>query len=169
MKAERALAVVARLTESGVSLWLDGGWGVDALLRSQTRPHDDLDLLVRLDDIGQLEDALAQIGYVRVHGAPPLSFEMTDPDGHQIDVHPVRFNHAGDGLYRMASGVDWVYPPDSLSATGKILDRDVPCQTPEMQMLAHTTGYALDAAHRADVEALAERFDLLGAQDNGGG
>ena len=28
-------------------------------------------------------------------------------------------------------------------------------------MLAHIPGYALDAAHRADVEALAERFDLL--------
>jgi hypothetical protein len=44
---------------------------------------------------------------------------------------------------------------------GTILDRDVPCRTPEMQMLAHTTGYALDAAHRADVEAFAKRFDLL--------
>jgi lincosamide nucleotidyltransferase A/C/D/E len=70
MKAERALAVVARLTESGVSLGLDGGWGVDALLGSQTRPHDDLDLIVRLDDVGQLEDALAQIGYVRVAHHP---------------------------------------------------------------------------------------------------
>ena len=69
MEAQWAVAVVARLTESGVSLWLDGGWGVDALLGSQTRPHDDLDLIVRLDDVGQLEDALAQIGYVRVHGA----------------------------------------------------------------------------------------------------
>ena len=161
MEAERAVAIVARLTQSGVSLWLDGGWGVDALLGSQTRPHDDLDLIVRLDDLGQLEDALAQSGYVRVHGAPPLSFEITDPEGHQIDVHPVRFNHAGEGLYRMQNGVDWVYPPGSLSATGRILDRDVPCQTTEMQMLAHTTGYALDTAHRADVEALAERFDLL--------
>ena len=161
MEAQRAVAVVARLTESGVSLWLDGGWGIDALLGSQTRPHDDLDLIVRLDDVRQLEDALAQIGYVRVHGAPPLSFELTDPDGHQIDVHPVRFNDGGEGLYRMQNGVDWVYPPGSLTAMGTILDRDVPCQTPEMQMLAHTTGYALDAAHRADVEALAERFDLL--------
>jgi hypothetical protein len=61
----------------------------------------------------------------------------------------------------MQNGVDWVCPPGSLCATGRILDRDVPCPTPEMQMLAHTTGYALDAAHRADVEALAERFDLL--------
>jgi len=31
----------------------------------------------------------------------------------------------------------------------------------EMQLLAHTTGYALDAAHRGDVDALANRFDLL--------
>jgi hypothetical protein len=97
MEAQRALAIVARLTESGVSLWLDGGWGVDALLGSQTRPHDDLDLIVRLDDVRQLEDALGHSGYVRVHGAPPLSLELTDPDGHQIDVHPVRFNDGGEG------------------------------------------------------------------------
>ena len=98
---------------------------------------------------------------MRVHGAPPLSFELTDADGHQIDVHPVRFNDGGEGLHRMENGVDWVYPPGSLTAMGTILDRDVPFQTPEMQVLAHTTGYALDAAHHADVAALAERFDLL--------
>jgi len=106
-------------------------------------------------------DCLTLIGYVRVHGATPLNFELTDPDGHQVDVHPVRFNDGGEGLYRMESGVDWVYPPGSLTAMGTILDRDVPCQTPEIQLLAQTTGYALDAAHRGDVDALAKRFDLL--------
>jgi hypothetical protein len=29
-----------------------------------------------------------------------------------------------------------------------------------MQMLAHTTGYVLDAAHRNDAVALSERFGL---------
>jgi len=29
-----------------------------------------------------------------------------------------------------------------------------------MQLLSHTTGYALDAAHQRDVAALSERFGL---------
>lgn len=160
MESQRVLDLVSYLDEVGIAVWLDGGWGIDALLETQTRPHDDLDLIARLEDVSQLEEALARVGYARVHGEPPLSFEMTDPLGHQVDVHPVRFNAVGEALYRMSNGDDWVYPPGSLSATGTILGREVRCQTPEMQMLAHTTGYALDAAHRADVSALAERFDL---------
>jgi lincosamide nucleotidyltransferase A/C/D/E len=160
MEAHRVLDLVDCLASSGVTAWLDGGWGVDALLESQTRRHDDLDLIVRLEDVGTLEEALAKVGYSRVHGAPPSSFEMTDAEGHQVDVHPVHFNATGEAIYRMHGGGNWVYPPGSLSATGKILDREVLCQTPEMLMAAHSTGYALDAAHRNDVAALAKRFGL---------
>jgi hypothetical protein len=28
-------------------IWLDGGWGVDALVGEQTREHEDLNLIVR--------------------------------------------------------------------------------------------------------------------------
>ena len=119
-----------------------------------------LDLLVALDDVPQLKKVLGGRGYATAHGAPPFSFEMTDSEGHQVDVHPVRFTTTGDGIYEMTNGNQWIYPPGSLSATGAILDRTVRCQTPEMQMLAHTTGYTLDASHRADVSALSERFNL---------
>lgn len=132
MDGQRVLDLVDGLDDLGIAVWLDGGWGIDALLGTQTRPHDDLDLLVRLDDVPQLVNALAGIGYMRVHGEPPLSFEMTDVQGHQVDIHPVRFTTAGEAIYTMSNGEDWVYPP----------------------------GAALDAAHRDDVAALAERFDL---------
>jgi hypothetical protein len=36
--------VLERLDRAGVPVWLDGGWGVDALVGRQTRPHRDLDL-----------------------------------------------------------------------------------------------------------------------------
>jgi lincosamide nucleotidyltransferase A/C/D/E len=160
MDGRRALDLLSCLDEVGVPAWLDGGWGVDALLGTQRRAHDDLDLLVRLDDVPQLEKALGRMGYARVNGAPPLSFEMTDAEGHQVDVHPMSFSRDGAAIYKMSGGDDWVYPPGSLSATGTILGCAVRCQTPEMQMLAHTTGYALDAAHRDDVAALGERFGL---------
>jgi len=160
MDAFRVLELLARLRASGVSAWLDGGWGVDALLGEQTRSHDDLDLIVRLEDVTPLERALADLGYSRAHGAPPRSFELVDPAGHQVDVHPVIFTASGDATYKMEEGGDWLYPCGSLLATGTILGGAVQCQTPEMQLLAHSTGYALDTAHREDVRRLCERFGL---------
>jgi lincosamide nucleotidyltransferase A/C/D/E len=160
MEAQRVLDLLDCLAELGIPAWLDGGWGVDALLGVQTRPHDDLDLMVRLDDLPELEEGLRRLGYARVHGAPPQSFELIDLAGHRVDVHPVTFHADGEAVYRMANGDDWTYPPGALSGTGTILGRTVPCQTPEMQLFAHATGYALDAAHRTDVAALCQRFGL---------
>src|SRR6478672_2893398 len=48
MSAEDVVAIVTRLQRAGLPVWLDGGWGVDALVRRQTRPHDDLDVVVRI-------------------------------------------------------------------------------------------------------------------------
>jgi len=36
---------------AGVDVWVYGGWGIDALLGEQTRAHDDLDVIIRADDI----------------------------------------------------------------------------------------------------------------------
>ena len=46
MRAQDVLEIVAYLDAAGVRVWLDGGWGVDALLGEQTRPHKDLDIVV---------------------------------------------------------------------------------------------------------------------------
>jgi hypothetical protein len=43
MTAEDALAPYDLFRSQGITVWLDGGWGVDALLGRQTRPHSDLD------------------------------------------------------------------------------------------------------------------------------
>jgi lincosamide nucleotidyltransferase A/C/D/E len=39
------------VTQLGVDLWIDGGWGVDALLGEQTRPHRDLDIAIQQKDV----------------------------------------------------------------------------------------------------------------------
>ena len=50
MNAERVLEILDRLRSHGVTASVDGGWGVDALVGRQTRPHEDLDLVVALGD-----------------------------------------------------------------------------------------------------------------------
>lgn len=82
MGAAEVIDLLSCLERSGITVWVDGGWGVDALLGEQTRDHDDLDLIARLDDVARLQGALAEHGYTAVQGAPPTSFEMVDARGH---------------------------------------------------------------------------------------
>lgn len=160
MAAEQVLALLERLEAAGIRAWVDGGWAVDALLRSQTRSHDDLDLVVRLEDTGALERVLGGLGYSVGSGAAPFSFELVDADGRQVDVHPFATSPSGDGRYRLADGGTWIYPAEGFGGTGRILGREVRCLTPEVVLVNHTTGYALDEDHQRDARALAAYFDL---------
>lgn len=160
MDAGRVLALLAHLEAAGIAAWLDGGWGVDALLGEQTRPHDDLDLVVRLEDVAGLERALGELGFAVGHGGVPLSFELVDAEGHQVDAHPFATTPSGDGRYRLADGGTWIYPAAGFAGVGRILGREVRCLTPEVLLVNHSTGYALDEAHRRDVRTLAQRYGL---------
>jgi lincosamide nucleotidyltransferase A/C/D/E len=160
MDAARVLDLLAQLRARDIPVWLDGGWAVDALLGEQTRPHDDLDLVARLDDSARIEQALNDHGYVLAGGGPPHSFELVDDEGHQVDVHPASFAPNGDGAYRMTSGEDWIYPAEGFRGVGRILGCEVPCLTPEVVMVTHTSAYALDEAHQRDVTALGERYGI---------
>jgi lincosamide nucleotidyltransferase A/C/D/E len=158
MSAEAAIAVVDALETRGVDVWLDGGWGVDALLGTQTRPHDDLDVIVAMHRVAALQKTLRQLGYSLVRGGPPMSFEMTDADGRQVDVHPVVFDEKGDGIYQMVDR-QWLYPAAGFAGVGWILGRRVRCLTPEVQMLCHG-GYELDEDDVRDLRALHDRFGV---------
>src|SRR5207247_10666750 len=54
MSAADVLGVLAALDGRGIPAWLDGGWGIDALLGEQTRPHEDVDLVVPVPDVPAL-------------------------------------------------------------------------------------------------------------------
>jgi lincosamide nucleotidyltransferase A/C/D/E len=48
MVGSRDVIEIADLLQtSGIEVWLDGGWGVDALLGEQTRPRKDVDSIRR--------------------------------------------------------------------------------------------------------------------------
>ena len=161
MTAELAVELLDLLERNDVAVWLEGGWGIDALLERETRVHDDLDVLVRFEDVPALRRLLGGRGYAGGDEDDPLlSFYLVDAKGHQVDVHPFCVTERGDGLYRMESGRDWVYPASAFGGRGRILGREVRCLTPDIQLVCHATGYTLDEAHRRDVLALCERFGL---------
>jgi lincosamide nucleotidyltransferase A/C/D/E len=160
MEAGQVVRLLHRLSSAGVSVWLDGGWGVDALVGEQTREHDDLDLLVARRDVPLLVEKLGYDGYEVAKGALPTCIVLLDGVGRQVDVHPVEFDAAGDGIYRMEDGRDWPYPARGFAGEGVVLGRHaVRCLTADVQILCHA-GYELDETDRADLELLRDRFGV---------
>ena len=159
MTAHDVLDLMDLLDQQGIPAWLDGGWGVDALLGTQTREHDDVDIIVAVADAPLLMAALAGRGYRLAEGGPPKGFVLRDDAGRQVDVHPVTFTAAGDGIYLMQDDREWCYSPTSFTGRGEVRGRPVHCLTAEAQVLDHT-GYPSDDGDVADMRALAHRFGV---------
>jgi lincosamide nucleotidyltransferase A/C/D/E len=159
MDAQSLREVVDLLAEHGIEVWLDGGWGVDALLERETREHDDLDLVAELRHSDRIIALLEDLGYELVDGAPPVSFVLVDRRGRQVDVHPVTFDDEGAGVYELREGGQWVYPAEGFTGTGSVSDRPVRCLTPEVQVLVHA-GYELTDKDYRELYLLRERFGV---------
>ena len=159
MAAGDLVELLGEIEEAGIEVWLDGGWGVDALLGEQRREHDDVDLIASLADMPRLQECLEGRGYELVDGELPTNVVWLDSEGRQVDIHPVAFNERGDGIYRMRNGEDWVFPSWGFAGRGRVLDLRVRCLSPEAQVLCHT-GYELDEDDFRDMHALQERFGV---------
>lgn len=142
-----------------VKAWVDGGWGVDALLGEQQRPHDDLDVVVELKDVAAVEDVLRRAGYTDKDRDAPLSFVVVDSKGRQVDIHPVVFDDDGNGLYQMDNGKTWTYPADGFCGAGRVGGKHVSCLSPRVQMLVHS-GYELSQKDHDEIRALHDRFGV---------
>lgn len=143
-----------------IKIWLDGGWGVDALLQKQTRIHSDLDIVVQQHDALKLRQFLESSGYkpVKRDDTRDWNFVLGNTQGNLIDVHVIIFDEAGNGIYGPAeNGV--YYPANSLLAEGSIDGVKVRCLTAQYQVQSHT-GYAWSEKDFQDVTALCERFNL---------
>ena len=50
MNEKDVIDLLEKIEQIGIDVWIDGGWGVDALLGRQTRPHNDIDIFVQKKD-----------------------------------------------------------------------------------------------------------------------
>jgi len=159
MKANEVIDIVGYLQGRGIRLWVDGGWGVDALLGIQTRPHADLDLAVELADRPLYEAAVAERGYAFMYEDGPMNWVVEDGNGRQLDVHLVdtSVELVDDDGGRIYGGIP--YPVGCFEATGTINGVVVPCCTADFQMVSHT-GYAIADTDRSDVMAIHRRFGI---------
>ena len=156
-----SLVELLRLFESNTILvWLDGGWGVDALLQTQTRAHKDVDIIVSVSDVPKLQEILGMKGFSVQEGEPPNSFVLANGVGLEVDVHAVSFDDDGNGVYRMQDGEDWIYPAEGFSEHGTVKGISVKCLSPTVQVLCHAHGYIPGEKDFCDMELLAEKFGI---------
>ena len=160
MTSVDVIGLYTTLENLGVEIWIDGGWGVDALFGEQTRPHRDLDIAIQQKDIPKLRQWLQARGYkdVKLEHARPWNFVLGDESGNEIDVHIIVFDDKGNGLYGPVEKGE-MYPAASLSGTGLIEGRTVRCISPEWMVKFHS-GYELKDKDFRDIAALCKKFGI---------
>lgn len=161
MTGEDVMRVLDLLEQAGVRCWVDGGWGIDALLGEQTRDHDDLDLALEWQDLGRFEAAVAGEGFRETCRDGPGNPVFADAAGRRIDVHVVdtAFEITDEQGSRVYGGRGLPYEVGALEGAGEILGRPVACCTAEFQVRSHT-GYDFDEQDVRDLIALRDRFGV---------
>jgi lincosamide nucleotidyltransferase A/C/D/E len=157
MTAEDVIEIIGWLKASGVDVWLDGGWGVDALVCEQTRQHKDLDLIVRDAHDSAMREVLADHGFTEREGNV-ANYVLTDGGGRDVDVHPVAFDDRGDGHLVSHDGGSFGHPAAAFASVGTVLGQRMACLSAEAQMSNHAWGYRPGDTDFHDMRLLHERL-----------
>ena len=104
----------------GIEIWIDGGWGVDALLGIQTRRHVDLDIVLQQTDCESVVEFLRNRDFREIprDDSRACNFVMGNGDGKEIDFHVIVLDDGGNGLYGLPDAVEGIYPADALRGEG---------------------------------------------------
>ena len=146
--------------ELGITVWVDGGWGVDALLGECTRNHQDLDIMISWEDSAILTEALFARGFVDIHtdDRKDRNFVMGHRLHGRIDFHVIELTEDGGAIYGPGE-IDWVITGSELNAVGSIGGREVRCLSVNYQVRSHA-GYPLKDTDFADLRALQEKYGV---------
>ncbi len=153
--------IVRLLAETGIEVWLDGGWAVDALLGEQTRHHNDVDIVLRDSDLPRLLEILADKGFSATEGGSPFNFVLQDATGRKVDLYTVVFDSDGNGLYGPPSpdGKQEMYRAGALTGRGVVGGQAVRCVSSDF-LMTYYAGYPISPTDAHDVDQLHRRFGL---------
>lgn len=155
MSGDVVVQLMQLFEQNAIEVFVDGGWGVDALLGTQTRTHGDLDIACQHKDVPKLRELLEARGYKDIPQPDTweCNFVLGDDQGHEVDFHSYTFDVHGKHVF----GV--LYPFESLSSSGTIQGYPVKCISVEWMVKFHS-GYELDEDDYHDVLVLCERFNI---------
>lgn len=165
MHAADVVEIIDALESADVNVWVYGGWGIDALLGEQTRPHDDLDVIIRADDIEAAIRVTREQGFSLMTNELPQGFVVRDTLDRRIDFHPVRFRSDGSAVQEIKGQGEWVFSAAGLLGVGSVNSREIRCLTPEEQAVRATAipeveRYEPNEADRRDMRLLRDRFGI---------
>jgi lincosamide nucleotidyltransferase A/C/D/E len=154
------LRIYRAFENAGIQIWIDGGWCIDALLGEQTRPHQDLDIVIQQKDLEKALELMKEQGYRNVprDDTKPWNFVMGDDKRREIDVHVIVFDEKGDGIYGPIETGD-KYPAGSLTGIGKINKYPVRCVSPQFVVEFHKK-YEPREKDIKDMSAFCSKFHL---------
>ena len=126
--------------DAEIKVFLDGGWGVDALLGYQSRAHNDIDIFVEKNDYQNF------IEIMKANGFYEIKMEYTtlnhtvweDLKNRIIDLHCFEYTDEGEILYDGDC-----FPVETFSGKGRIEEIEVSCIEPYSQVMFHL-GYEFD-------------------------
>jgi hypothetical protein len=138
--------VVARMAGLPAPWWIAGGWAIDLHLGRQTRPHEDIDVVVLRADLPAVRDRLR--GW-DLHAADPPGRLRPWPDGELLPhrVQDVWCRPRPEDPWRLQLMIDdtvdgdWVYRKDPRirrpvpDLSGPASTSDCPVLAPEIQLL----------------------------------
>lgn len=153
MTDQDVLNFIRLCKQNSITVWVDGGWCVDALLGEQTREHPDLDIAVHREDNAKLRKLLEDSGYKEEsrNDSAEWMYVMKDADGKHIDVHAFEYDEDSKNTY----GIE--YPYGSLTGKGLIAGQEVDCIDPQW-MFTFKTAYPPKEKDLQDVRALSKKF-----------
>ena len=143
------LSIINLLENSGITYWLDGGWGVDVLAGKQTRTHRDIDINFDAEYREKLLTLLTECGYEVETNWAPVRIELYSDKYGYIDIHPFVLNEDGTSKQADLEGGWYEFEKDYFS-NAVFEGRVIPCISAKGQKVFHS-GYELRDKDRHDL------------------
>jgi lincosamide nucleotidyltransferase A/C/D/E len=167
MSATDVLRVLGALEGESLRFTLAGGWGVDALIGTQSRQHDDLDVVIDDYEHNQPKawQALVKLGFKHVASQtrrtwmPDLA-TFDDGAGHRVELVSIDWERLANASDSSESPLRVDALKGDVFAEGKINGVVVPCLSSRVQLLYHTR-YPLKETLQHDVDLLQSVFGPL--------
>ena len=148
--------IIGMFEDAEVGIFIDGGWGIDALLGYESRKHNDIDIFIEAVNKNNAVEILKGNGYHEIAMGYTTSCHSVWQDGNSriIDLHIFSYDIDHNLIFEGEK-----YPKDVFAGSGRIGNREVICIAPSYQVQFHL-GYDRDENDIKDVLLLCETFNL---------
>ena len=149
---EDLMKVIELFENTGITYWLDGGWGVDILAGKQTRIHRDIDINFDAQHTEKLLNVLLNLGYKIDTDWTPVRIELYSDELGYLDIHPFVLNEDGTSKQADLEGGWYEFEKDYFGSAF-FEGKTIPCISLKGQRVFHS-GYELRDKDKHDISIL---------------